>query len=216
MTNHPAETAAATSPAPKLIRSHCVPGGPFGQHAHLWSGPLSFFVPGDPRPQPRHRARVIPNHKPFGTRCRCGRWYTATMYLPEKDIEDGERCGEARAWKERVALFGRRVQPARPLQGPIAISLSFFSVAPEYVLEWAARGQITLPCLKPTLPDCDNLTKAVLDAMSDAAWWRHDGQIAWPLTPKWWVAREQPEGVLIEVWHLPQPEPEKERANAKA
>lgn len=199
----PAPTADR-QPPPKLRPAHCVPGGPFGPHAGLWQGPISVFVADEPISQPRHRARIIPAQPGQGMRCSCGRHYTASMYLPDGDDKDTEGHRSSKHWKERVAFVGKPMQPATPLAGPLAVCLTFFFHAPEYVLEWAARGKMHLPCLRPNGPDFDNLAKAVCDSMTVAGWWHDDKQIAFPLVPKYWIAHDQSEGVQIDVWHLPQ------------
>jgi len=201
---HPAQLIAEKADPPKLRRADLVQGGPFGEHAARWLGPISFFVAGEPVAQPRPRARAIPGT--HGARCRCGRKWTAQLYEAEKDERDAEgriTVRSAKPWRDLVALVGRSKQPPRPLQGTLALGLTFFFHAPQYVLEWGTP----LPCLMPRRPDFDNLDKAVTDAMTDAGWWWDDGQIAWPLTPKFWIGPDQSEGVLVEVWYLEQPEP---------
>lgn len=207
MIQHPAQLQAEKAEPPKLRRSDLVQSGPFGASADRWIGPISFFVPGEPVAQPRPRAMAM--RAKFGTRCRCGQCWTARVYDPDKDERDAEGRITVRSsepWKQLVTQAGRSKQPPRPLQGTIALGLTFYFHAPQYVLDWGSP----LPCLMPRRPDFDNLDKAVTDAMTDAGWWYDDGQIGWPLTPKMWISRDQSEGVLVEVWHLEQPSTEAE------
>lgn len=85
-------------------------------------------------------------------RPRFGRGFT---YTPER----------TRSFEEAFRWAARGHRPAKPIDGPIELTLLFQIKKPKSV----KRDQ---PCVKP---DLDNFCKSVLDAMSD--FWFDDGQI---------------------------------------
>ncbi len=67
------------------------------------------------------------------------------------------------------SAFARAGVPIPYLEGAVLAHVEFH-VAVKNKRLW---GQF-----KPTLPDCDNLVKELLDALTDLHFWRDDGQIA--------------------------------------
>lgn len=118
--------------------------------------PLNFFVSGLPKGQPRVKA------------CRRGKH--AGVYDP----------GTADEWKLYVragfAAVARRKPEDPPLfSGPVAVTLNFYMPRPK--ANFRANGELkpTAPNYHTGKPDCDNLAKAVLDALTNAGAWADDG-----------------------------------------
>src|SRR5262245_19257662 len=73
--------------------------------------PISFFVPGDPRPQPRPRARMVTPRvgKPF-----------VHIYSPEE-----------KEWKTAIKSFALPHVPFPPLTGPLKVEMKFYFDRPQ-------------------------------------------------------------------------------------
>ena len=89
-------------------------------------------------------------------------------------------------------------QPAAPMQGPLTVKLVFtwpFTIA-EARKHRHLNGDPTCACPKTTRPDVDNCAKALLDTMTQAAFWLDDSQITTLILCKQssWVA-----GISVEV-----------------
>jgi len=113
--------------------------------------PISFFVPGIPKAQPRPRAFA---------RKILGKW-TARVY----------EAGSAEEWKSAIALAARAHLP-KPLAGA-EITITFWMPRPKSHfgkngLKQNARSWPT------TKPDLDNLVKAVIDTLTKLGFWRDD------------------------------------------
>lgn len=79
---------------------------------------------------------------------------------------EGQKLKEARKfYSEALAPF----VPSNPLDGPIAVSLSFC---------YAIKDKKKKGKWKTTKPDCDNLVKLILDCMTNLGFWHDDAQIA--------------------------------------
>ena len=107
--------------------------------------PLDFFVPGDPKGQPRARACIRGKH--------------AGVYDP----------GTANGWKHAVADAWRAVRQD-PLVTAVTLRLCFYFKRPASHFgsgKNAAVLKASSPALHTGKPDCDNLAKAVLDALGD-------------------------------------------------
>lgn len=140
---------------------------------------IAFTIPGEPIPQPRHRAVSI------GGKAR--------LYLPTKH--------PVQPYKEAVALMARQAHPGEPLEGALSCRLVFILPRPK------GRTRKTRPnprYYSTARPDVDNLAKAVLDALNGLLF-RDDSQIATLMIVKQ-VANsdEQPS---TEVWLAQLPDP---------
>lgn len=105
-------------------------------------------VVGVPVAQPRHRVSC---HGGF-----------AKLYLPKDHA--------VHAWKDligRVAM--KQIATTGPMEGALRIDLDFMFPAQ------TRRADGTWRVKKP---DLDNLTKAVMDALTDAGAWQDDAQVA--------------------------------------
>lgn len=119
----------------------------------------TFFAEGEPKGQPRARACIRGRH--------------AGVYDP----------GTADAWKKQVkAAALRYVESSDKLLGPVEVRLSFFMPRPK--AHWVIRGgnrsntlSTEAPIFHTSKPDCDNLAKAVLDALTDCGMWNDDNQV---------------------------------------
>lgn len=119
--------------------------------------PMSFFVSGLPKGQPRVKAFKRGNH--------------AGVYDP----------GTADAWKScvRVEFKNRAVELLKPVfTGPVAVAMRF--VMPRAKAHFRTNGQLkpNAPRYLTSKPDSDNLAKAVLDALTDVNAWCDDSIVA--------------------------------------
>lgn len=87
----------------------------------------------------------------------------------------------ARAWYQAVL---ERHAPAVPLVGPIEVSVSWVFGGPTPGLAFVAT-EVRDPLLKLTRPDLDNSVKLLLDAATDAGYWRNDAHVARLLLAKY-------------------------------
>lgn len=138
----------------------------------------SFFVPGDPRPQPRPRATV--------------RGGQARMYNPDT----------ANAWKQavRVAATDAGLMAAE-IEGPIRLGLDFRFQRPASHYKRGHALKPSAPQWHIQRPDLDNLVKAVMDALTDVAAWGDDDQIYDLRVTKGWVPSES--GCQVTMWTPP-------------
>lgn len=116
---------------------------------------IEFEVYGEPKGQPRARACVRGRH--------------AAVYDP----------GTADAWKFAVrAAAGEHVRKIRmPLEGPVMVDMDIWITRPKSHMK--ANGQLreSAPKMPIGKPDCDNLAKAILDALTNAGVWMDDKQV---------------------------------------
>ena len=138
---------------------------------------ISFFVAGDPKAQPR--PRPIPGRK--------------GVYNP----------ATANEWKAQVKTEAQKHRLADPFPGAVRVGLTFYFDRP--AIHYAHRkGVVTLrpdaPIYHTAKPDCDNLEKAVLDALTDLGGiWSDDASVAWLSTRKLYAAPGEPTGCLIQI-----------------
>lgn len=124
---------------------------------------LAFFVQGNPRPQPRTKARAF----------KVGEFAKAQVYDP----------GTAADWKKRVWDEAWKVRPEPRLEGPCRVELRFVFARPEKL----CRLRDPLPEFPhDRKPDVDNLAKVILDVLTEQGWWRDDGVVAQLSVTKWW------------------------------
>src|SRR5215469_6690411 len=108
---------------------------------------ISFFVQGDPKGQPRPRA--------FARKTASG--FVARVY----------DAGTAEGWKSAVAEAARPFLGQREVK-PLNVSLAFYFRRPKIHFR-SGKNSTGLkpgaPLWHTSRPDCDNLAKAVLDAL---------------------------------------------------
>lgn len=156
-----------------------------------WQQIASFFVPGEPKAQPRPRARAIPTSRRRGNRCGC----IAQVYNP----------GDADGWKKLVGNYSMRHRPAEKLLCPVRLDMVVFMPRPKY-MEHHKYSSGPLPYTAK--PDRDNLDKAVLDALGDIDWWRDDAQVCAGEVVKVYHALGGQPGALITVSVLQDNQPD--------
>lgn len=123
--------------------------------------PITFFVTGDPKGQPRPRAFA--------------RGGQARVYDP----------GTAEGWKSLIAFELRRHWDRKQVNGPISVDLIFHLRRPKS--HYNRKGlKLSAPCWHTQKPDSDNLAKAVLDALTQCGVWHDDSQVARLVVLKKW------------------------------
>lgn len=119
--------------------------------------PISFFVRGEPKGQPRPRAFAR----------KMGASWVARVF----------DAGTAEEWKSQIAMEWRRSAPPMPkLPGPLGLTLIFSMPRPKG--HYGAKGlKWNAPTWHTSTPDADNLAKAVMDALTQLNIWGDDSQI---------------------------------------
>lgn len=131
--------------------------------------PITFFVRGEPKAQPRPRAFA----RNFG-----GKWQ-ARVY----DAKTSEN------WKSLIAVAAAGLFK-KPIEGPVSLSLIFFMPRPKS--HRRANGELkeSAPVWHLSKPDADNLEKAVMDALTQIGAWRDDSQVCSKSTRKYYASVE--------------------------
>lgn len=118
--------------------------------------PITLFVEGDPKGQPRPRG-----------------------------IRRGDRAGvydprTADGWKACVAEVYRHVTKTTPVDaftGAVTVSLTFWMRRPKGHFNSKGNLRPSAPARHTKKPDVDNLAKAVLDELTRLGMWHDDSQI---------------------------------------
>lgn len=118
---------------------------------------IEFTALGIPKAQPRVKACIRGRH--------------AAVYTPNT----------AKGWRETVSLTAIQHAPIKPLQGPLELTLEFWMPRPKSHYrtgKFAHILKINAPKWHICKPDRDNLSKAVMDAISDTKMiWIDDSQV---------------------------------------
>lgn len=117
---------------------------------------ISFFAPGIPKGQPRPKA--------------FSRGGFASVYDP----------GTAENWKSCIAMAIKSQLPTTPYDAPCSVSIQFRMPRPKGHFKASGELRGSAPALFLGKPDCDNLAKAVLDALTNIGLWRDDS-LVWNL-----------------------------------
>lgn len=137
--------------------------------------PITFFVTGSPKGQPRPRATRRGNH--------------AGVYDP----------GTADAWKSAIRCDWKALGEDL-FATPVKVELRFIFTRPKSHLNKHGEPKLSAPKHHIQKPDVDNLAKAVLDALTDAGAWRDDNQVSHLSVRKAWdVGGYYTSGCLIEI-----------------
>jgi Holliday junction resolvase RusA-like endonuclease len=108
---------------------------------------------------------------------------------------------EITAYKEAIALIGRRavpgVLPYWDRTVPLSLTLRFDFPLPQKVMK-AERARRLMRGWHVLRPDLDNLSKAVMDALT-GIWWERDEQIAELVVSKMWTSEEGRVKALVSV-----------------
>lgn len=140
-----------------------------------------------PKAQPRIRARVVQPK-------RAGARAFASFYTPKT----------ADAFRSEVVLRARGHDgfPREPWTGPIAFSLDVYFERPRRLQR---RSDPDGPIRHVAKPDCDNLKKAVMDALTDAGLWVDDCQVCQWGGSKWYAAKGCQAGAIITITRIADP-----------
>ena len=141
---------------------------------------IEFLVLGEPIAQPRPRV---------GLRNGVPRVY--------KDASH-----PVHAWREQVRLVARSTYHGMPLEGPLAVYLSFLMPRPK-AMQWKRRAMPRVP--HTVKPDADNLAKASLDSLLGVVM-QDDSQIAVLHVTKWIAGGDEKPGLYAIVEPLNQTE----------
>lgn len=147
-----------------------------------WGHPLSVWVDGTPKAQPR----ASPSRSKTG------------VYTPKT----------ADAWKAAVWARFMPLFPKLPLNKPLRVDCGFYLPRPKRftaLVQDAYGGNVPDgPVIMPSVPDRDNLDKAVLDALTDKpgrrGLWRDDCLVCSGLIQKFYHAKDGKPGALIKVY----------------
>lgn len=126
---------------------------------------VQFFAPGEPKGQPRPRAVSING--------------TIRMYTPS--IVKGWRTSI------KVAAINAGVIPQKPIAGPISVNLGFVFERPKSHFRSGKYSHELKPgAIQAHIkkPDVDNLSKAVLDVLTELKFWQDDSQVTSLLSSK--------------------------------
>lgn len=145
------------------------------KHLAIWN------VAGDPKAQPRTKARAFTMRLGDGTTRTRARVYTPSS---------------AKGWKRAVAEAGRVLCPATPLEGPVRVTLTFLMKRPQRLMRKKDPAGRVWHTAKP---DFDNAAKAVADALTDAGWFRDDAILCDVRVLKQYHAKGEKPGAIIVV-----------------
>ena len=138
--------------------------------------PIRFFVPGEPKAQPRPRAFAR----------KMGEKFVARVY----------DAGTAEGWKSAVAVAAKPYLPAVPLSGPLRIDIAFLFPRPQRLMK---KSSPACRIAHVSKPDRDNLDKAVLDALKVLRMFEDDSQVCCGEVSKWYISAWEQPGAQIEV-----------------
>lgn len=102
-----------------------------------------------------------------------------TIYSPKSD------------WYKQVVKETSLNRPEMPLSAALRVEMEFRMPRPKSARKtqfWAIKR-----------PDLDNLAKAVMDAMTEAGWWKDDSLIVVLNTKKYLAHSEEKPGVYVSV-----------------
>ncbi len=105
----------------------------------------------------------------------------------------------AEGWKAAVVVAGERTKPYPPIEGPVKVSITFFMPRPRRLYR---KKDPAGPMYHTSKPDRDNLEKAVLDALTEAGWWRDDCQVCAGEVKKLYHAKDDSPGATILIQEL--------------
>jgi Holliday junction resolvase RusA-like endonuclease len=139
--------------------------------------PVTFFVEGTPKGQPRARATIRGKH--------------AGVYDP----------GTADGWKAAVAEVWRNVaRSPEPFTGAVSVRLDFYMKRPAGHYgsgKNAGTLKATAPALHTSAPDLDNLAKAVLDVLTRLNAWPDDRLVTKLTVSRHWCDSGTPGCMII-------------------
>jgi Holliday junction resolvase RusA-like endonuclease len=126
-----------------------------------------------------------------------------TLEVKPKTIQSGLRFGRGRVFRDKrskgyvdlLVALARTSRPSRPLEGPIRVDVSFILSRPKSV-----KGKERV--FAPVRPDRDNMLKPLMDALTNAGFWKDDGQVCAGETSKFYSAQGEPPKIEISISKL--------------
>ena len=140
--------------------------------------PLSFFVIGTPKGQPRAKACKRGNH--------------AGVYDP----------GTADEWKMFVRDAALKAWDKIKWEGPLRVDLTIYFPRPKGHFGTGKKAGVlkeSAPIWHIAKPDRDNSDKAILDALTNVHIWNDDAQVCDGRIKKLYAAPDQATGALIKI-----------------
>ena len=109
------------------------------------------------------------------------------------ESETKAKRGTIQAWRDRVAVAGRKIAQANggPLTGAVAVDIRFYLARPKTITR----------AVPHVYPDIDKLARTVLDGLTDGGCWGDDGQVT-ELTVSKAYAVTRPPGCELHVTQL--------------
>lgn len=101
-------------------------------------------------------------------------------------------------FKEACEQAGRRAHPFAPLSSGVGLRLDFLMPRPR-ALQWKRKPMPRVWHTKK--PDIDNLSKAVIDALTGVLW-VDDSFVCQLEAEKWTAAGDERPGVLVNWWEV--------------
>jgi Holliday junction resolvase RusA-like endonuclease len=136
--------------------------------------PLSLFIAGLPKGQPRPKACIRGRH--------------AGVYDP----------GTAEEWKCIIRQEVKAKWDGVPFSGPVHLNLVFNMPRPQS--HFGKNGlKVNAPRHHIGKPDADNLTKAVMDALSNLGVWDDDSTVAMLVVDKRYCPQDSKPGVWLSL-----------------
>lgn len=115
---------------------------------------IEFTAFGIPKGQPRPRATIRGRH--------------AGVYDP----------GTAESWKNAVRHAAKEVWGGKPFAGPLCVRICCRMPRPKAHRRSNGELKESAPSWHTGKPDCDNIAKAILDALTTIGLWADDAQVA--------------------------------------
>ncbi len=142
---------------------------------------ISFFVVGDPKPQPRPRAFAR----------KMGDKYVARVY----------EAGSAEHWKQAIAIAANKAGLAK-FPGAVGLELRFNLKRPK--AHFNSKGQVkaTAPTMHTQRGDLDNYEKAAMDCLTQIGAWEDDSFVVQKFSSKDWSIGSSPGGCYITITGL--------------
>lgn len=107
-------------------------------------------------------------------------------------------AGTAEGWKSCVAGAAKQFIPMEPLSVPLRVTLVFYMPRPKSHFRTNGELKESAPIWFTRKPDCDNLTKAVLDALTIIGMWVDDSLVVKQTAVKAYCGKRTGCDVIIE------------------